>query len=70
MRQWQKWECNTVTGAFPRLERLYINSYPKLKGHLPELLDPLKSLEIVACQQLEASAPRALDLQLCYCGKL
>ena len=70
MRQWKKWECNTVTGAFPRLECLCIQFCRKLKGDLPELLVPLKSLCILYCQQLEASAPRALHLELCNCGKL
>jgi len=70
MKQWEKWECNAVTGAFPRLQHLSISSCPNLKKHLPDQLFPLKTLYIVNCQQLEAFAPKALDLQLHYCGKL
>ena len=36
MKEWEKWECQAVTGAFPRLQRLSIKRCPKLKGHLPE----------------------------------
>ncbi|QCD85628.1 hypothetical protein DEO72_LG3g147 [Vigna unguiculata] len=67
MRQWKKWECK---GVFPRLQYLTITSCPKLKGELPKQLIPLKTLYIRDCQQLEASAPRALDLMLYDCGKL
>ncbi|CAJ1978023.1 unnamed protein product [Sphenostylis stenocarpa] len=70
MQEWEKWECQTVTGAFPHLQRLYIKSCPKLKGHLPEPLVPLKKVEISDCQQLEASAPGALDLRLHSSGKI
>jgi len=68
MRQWKKWECKT--GIFPNLQTLYINDCPKLKGVLPEQLVPLKEIRVINCQQLEASAPRALDLVALDCGKL
>ncbi|KAG4957680.1 hypothetical protein JHK85_044060 [Glycine max] len=61
---WEKWECEAVTGAFPCLQYLYIIKCPKLKGDLPEQLLPLKKLEISECKQLEASAPRAIELNL------
>ncbi|QCD85653.1 maintenance of ploidy protein MOB1 [Vigna unguiculata] len=70
MRQWEKWECQAVTGAFPNLRILYIKDCPKLKGQLPELPAPLETLEIRDCQQLEGFAPRALELNLHNCGKV
>ncbi|KAK8464401.1 hypothetical protein PHAVU_011G200300 [Phaseolus vulgaris] len=70
MKQWEKWECQAVTGAFPNLQFLVIRNCPKLKGQLPEQLVPLKILHITDCQQLEASTLRALDLELRDCGKL
>ncbi|XP_068485176.1 putative disease resistance RPP13-like protein 1 [Phaseolus vulgaris] len=68
MRQWEKWDCQA--DAFPRLRDLSIRKCPKLKGQLPKQLIPLEKLQIKDCQQLEAFAPRALDLQLRNCGKL
>ncbi|RZB65904.1 disease resistance protein RGA2-like [Glycine soja] len=70
MKAWKKWECEAVTGAFPCLQYLSIKKCPKLKGDLPEQLLPLKELEISDCKQLEASAPRALKLNLEDFGKL
>ncbi|KAG4957689.1 hypothetical protein JHK85_044069 [Glycine max] len=70
MEAWEKWECEAVTGAFPCLQYLSIKKCPKLKGHLPEQLLPLKKLEINGCNKLEASAPRALELNLKDFGKL
>ncbi|XP_047164500.1 putative disease resistance protein At3g14460 [Vigna umbellata] len=64
MKEWEKWECKVVTGAFPRLQKLSIKGCPKLKGQLPELLVPLEKLCIRYCQKLEAFAPRALDIKL------
>ncbi|KHN35303.1 Putative disease resistance RPP13-like protein 1 [Glycine soja] len=64
MEAWEKWECEAVIGAFPCLQYLSISKCPKLKGDLPEQLLPLKKLEISECKQLEASAPRALELKL------
>ena len=64
MSQWEKWDCQAVRGAFPRLRRLSIRNCSKIKGQLPEQVVSLERLEIQNCQQLEVSAPRALDLQL------
>jgi len=50
MRQWEKWECKAVVGAFPRLQDLTISSCPKLKGQLPEVC---RSIHITDCQQLD-----------------
>jgi len=70
MRQWEKWECQAVTGAFPNLRILSIKDCPKLKGQVPELPAPLEKLKIRDCQQLEGFAPRALELNLHKCGKV
>ncbi|KAG4959992.1 hypothetical protein AAZX31_U003900 [Glycine max] len=73
MKEWEEWECKGVTGSFPRLQRLYIEDCPKLKGHLPEQLCHLNYLEISGCQQLVPSALSAPDihqLSLGDCGKL
>ncbi|KAG5117493.1 hypothetical protein JHK84_043606 [Glycine max] len=70
MKAWEKWECEAVIGAFPCVQYLSISKCPKLKGDLPEQLLPLKKLQISECKQLEASAPRALELDLKDFGKL
>ena len=31
MRAWEEWECQAVTGAFPRLRQFYIRNCPKLQ---------------------------------------
>nr|AAS49214.1 disease resistance protein [Glycine max] len=47
MKEWEEWECKGVTGAFPRLQRLFIVRCPKLKGLPPlGLLPFLKELLI------------------------
>jgi len=70
MSQWEKWDCQAVTGSFLVLQNLSIKNCPKLKGELLEQVVPLETLHITKCQQLEASAPKALDLELSECGKL
>ncbi|XP_047180328.1 putative disease resistance protein At3g14460, partial [Vigna umbellata] len=52
MRQWEKWDCQAVTGAFPCLQDFSIKYCPKLKGHLPKFV-ALKTLRVIHCQQLE-----------------
>jgi len=70
MSRWEKWDCQAVTSAFPNLRRLSIAYCGKLKGQLPKQLNPLETLQIKGCQELEASVPKALDLELGDCGKL
>ncbi|XP_040864158.1 putative disease resistance protein At3g14460 isoform X2 [Glycine max] len=73
MEEWEEWEYKGVTGAFPRLQRLYIEDCPKLKGHLPEQLCHLNDLKISGCEQLVPSALSAPDIHKLYlrdCGKL
>ncbi|KAG2396570.1 uncharacterized protein HKW66_Vig0228450 [Vigna angularis] len=69
MRQWEKWECQAVTGAFPRLQLLWIENCPKLKGHLPKFVG-LKYLYVFNCEQLEALIVSVIELRLEECGKL
>ncbi|XP_020208370.1 putative disease resistance RPP13-like protein 1 isoform X2 [Cajanus cajan] len=52
MKNWEKWECEDVTGAFPRLQDISISICPKLKRHLPKQLLCLKRLSIISCEQL------------------
>jgi len=61
MKEWKEWQC--MTGAFPRLQSLFLINCPKLKGHLPEHLPHLKELTIVECEQLVASTPRTVEIE-------
>ncbi|XP_027356840.1 putative disease resistance RPP13-like protein 1 [Abrus precatorius] len=73
MRKLEKWECKTVTDAFPRLRELSIEKCPKLKEHLPEQLPCLMKLNITSCEELVAALPRApviQELSLWGCGKM
>ncbi|QCD85703.1 hypothetical protein DEO72_LG3g223 [Vigna unguiculata] len=69
MSQWEKWDCQDVTGAFPRLHYFSISSCPKLKGHLPEFV-ALKTLRVIRCEHIEALIVYAIELRLQDCGKL
>ncbi|XP_027911076.1 putative disease resistance RPP13-like protein 1 [Vigna unguiculata] len=69
MRQWEKWDCQDVTGAFPRLEDFWIKNCPKLKAYLPKFV-ALKYLYVSNCEQLEALIVSAIELLLQDCGKL
>ncbi|KAL2979500.1 hypothetical protein AAZX31_13G176000 [Glycine max] len=68
MKEWEEWECKGVTGAFPHLQRLYIERCPKLKGHLPEQLRHLNDLKISGCEQLVPSALSAPVIHKLYLG--
>ncbi|WVZ04245.1 hypothetical protein V8G54_025051 [Vigna mungo] len=65
MKQWEKWDCQAVTGAFPCLQNFSIENCPKLKGHLPKFV-ALKTLRVVDCEQLEALISlRVEELSVC-----
>ncbi|QCD85731.1 disease resistance protein RPM1 [Vigna unguiculata] len=61
MKEWEEWQC--MTGAFPSLQSLSLTNCPKLKGQLPDKLCHLKKLTVNDCGQLEASIPRAIEIQ-------
>ncbi|PNY06307.1 disease resistance protein [Trifolium pratense] len=70
---WEEWDCKTVTGAFPCLQKLSITNCPNLKGCLPEQLPCLMTLQIYNCKQLVCSVSSASslhELHLTDCGKL
>ncbi|AES69064.1 hypothetical protein MTR_3g021330 [Medicago truncatula] len=67
MSEWKVWLCR---GGFPFLKELCIKHCPKLKSDLPQYLPCLQKLEIIDCQELEASIPKAgniseLELKRC-----
>ncbi|CAK8561099.1 unnamed protein product [Lathyrus sativus] len=73
MKGWEKWDCKTVSGAFPCLQKLSIQNCPNLKECLPVQLPCLMKLEISYCQRLVTSvsfAPAIHKLELFNCGKL
>ncbi|XP_027925290.1 putative disease resistance RPP13-like protein 1 [Vigna unguiculata] len=49
MKEWEEWECKTT--SFPRLQHLFVNRCPKLKGLSNQLLH-LKHLVICYCDKL------------------
>ncbi|KAK2440170.1 putative disease resistance RPP13 protein [Trifolium repens] len=67
MSEWKEWLC---LDGFPLLQELCIRHCPKLKSALPQHLPSLQKLEIIDCQELEASIPKAdnikeLELKRC-----
>lgn len=73
MEGWEEWDCKIVTGAFPCLQKLFINDCPYLEECLPEQLPCLLKLKITNCSQLVASVPFAPSirrLHLSNCGRL
>jgi hypothetical protein len=57
--------------VFPCLQQLGISCCPKLSRGLPNHLPSLTKLEIISCNQLVASLPRAPALHELYCdGKI
>jgi hypothetical protein len=73
MPKWEEWVSfgdESGGGAFPQLEKLYIEKCPKLTGGLPIHLSSLSKLEIIKCPQLVAPLPvtptiRELELSKC-----
>ncbi|XP_041009492.1 putative disease resistance RPP13-like protein 1 [Juglans microcarpa x Juglans regia] len=78
MRNWKKWfpfGDENEGGSFPRLEKLYIVTCPKLRGRLPVHLHSLAKLEISGCQRLEGSLlidsfSVLTHIKILGCGKL
>ncbi|EOY18748.1 LRR and NB-ARC domains-containing disease resistance protein, putative [Theobroma cacao] len=69
MSEWEEWFCLN-DGAFPLLQKLYIEDCPKLTKSLPKHLPSLMKLKVVRCGKLGGLLPRApsmseLDLQEC-----
>ncbi|PNX70151.1 putative CC-NBS-LRR resistance protein, partial [Trifolium pratense] len=67
MSEWKEWLC---LEGFPLLQELCIKHCPKLKSALPQQLPSLQKLEIIDCQELETSIPKAgiiseLELKRC-----
>jgi len=70
MSEWKEWLC---LECFPMLQELCIKHCPKLKSSLPQHLPSLQKLEIIDCQELQASIPKAdniSDLELKKCDGL
>jgi len=59
MSEWKEWLC---LESFPLLQELCIKHCPKLKSAMPQHLPCLQKLEIIDCQDLEASIPKAANI--------
>jgi len=59
MFEWKDWLC---LEGFPLLRELCIKHCPKLKRALPQHLPSLQKLGIIDCQELEASIPKAANI--------
>ncbi|KAK2386188.1 putative disease resistance RPP13 protein [Trifolium repens] len=59
MSEWKEWSC---LKGFPLLQELCIKHCPKLKRALPQHLHSFQKLEIIDCQELEASIPKAANI--------
>ncbi|KEH33096.1 putative disease resistance protein RGA3 isoform X2 [Medicago truncatula] len=59
MAEWKEWLC---LEGFPLLQKLCIKHCPKLKSALPQHLPSLQKLEIIDCQELAASIPKAANI--------
>ncbi|XP_039687588.1 putative disease resistance RPP13-like protein 1 isoform X2 [Medicago truncatula] len=59
MSEWKEWLC---LDGFPLVKELSLNHCPKLKSTLPYHLPSLLKLEIIDCQELEASIPNAANI--------
>ncbi|XP_054814901.1 putative disease resistance RPP13-like protein 1 [Prosopis cineraria] len=73
MLNWEEWDCQTASRAFPCLKELHIRNCPKLKDKLPEQLPSLEILVIQECQELATLvpwAPMIQSLTLRKCGNL
>ncbi|BAT89336.1 hypothetical protein VIGAN_06026800 [Vigna angularis var. angularis] len=52
MKGWEKWDCEAMRGAFPRLHHLAIDYCPKLKERLPVQILHFETVYIRHCKQL------------------
>jgi len=59
MSEWKEWLC---LEGFPLLQELCIKHCPKLKRALPQHIPCLQKLEIIDCEELEASIPNAANI--------
>ncbi|AES69056.1 putative P-loop containing nucleoside triphosphate hydrolase, leucine-rich repeat domain, L [Medicago truncatula] len=59
MSEWKEWLC---LEGFPLLQELCLKQCPKLKSALPHHLPCLQKLEIIDCEELEASIPKAANI--------
>ncbi|CAJ2667407.1 unnamed protein product [Trifolium pratense] len=59
MSEWKEWLC---LEGFPLLQELCIKHCPKLKSALPQNLPSLQKLEIIDCEELEASVPKVTNI--------
>ncbi|KAK2386186.1 putative disease resistance RPP13 protein [Trifolium repens] len=59
MSELKEWLC---LEGFPLLQELCVKHCPKLKSALPQHLPSLQKLEIIDCQELEASIPKAANI--------
>ncbi|CAJ2638998.1 unnamed protein product [Trifolium pratense] len=70
MSEWKEWLC---LECFPLLQELCIKHCHKLKSALPQHLPSLQKLEIIDCELLEASIPKAdniSELELKRCDEI
>jgi len=76
MPKWEEWVSfgdENGGGAFPQLEKLYIDNCPKLTGGFPVYLSSLSKLDIINCPQLVAPlplTPTIRELELSDCNEM
>ena len=66
LQEWLFIEGDVEGGVFPRLKKLRLKGYPKLKVSLPDYLPSLKHIEIVVCDKLLALVPRGQQMDTAF----